>query len=106
MSSREMIALEPALRRCRAPVLQGHRMKLRAAWGLPGEGTGTPPNRFFDIARKRASSPSVDDRTWTDLEFPRIFTVLNAAVTPIGGQCLYRQLLTYGQVGSALARHF
>ncbi len=81
-------------------------MKLRAAWGLPGEGTGTLPNRFFDVARKRASSRSVDDRTWADLELPRIFALLNTTVTPIGGQCLYRQLRTYEEDASALARRF
>jgi DNA mismatch repair ATPase MutS len=37
----------------------------------------------------------VDDKTWSDLEFPKFFTTLDATITAIGRQYLFHQLRTY-----------
>jgi DNA mismatch repair ATPase MutS len=37
----------------------------------------------------------VDDKTWSDLEFPGFFTAIDTTVTPIGRQYLFAQLRVY-----------
>jgi DNA mismatch repair ATPase MutS len=46
----------------------------------------------------------VDDKTWTDLEFPTLFKVMNTTVTPIGGQCLFNRLRLYNEDAAELAQ--
>ena len=41
----------------------------------------------------------VGDRTWNDLEFPRIFSLLDTTLTPIGRQVLFAQLRTWPKSG-------
>ncbi|MGC1458563.1 MAG: hypothetical protein WA825_09825 [Steroidobacteraceae bacterium] len=36
-----------------------------------------------------------DDKTWSDLEFPKFFTTIDTTITPIGRQFLFHQLRTY-----------
>ncbi len=72
------------------------RADLRARWGKPGDGNAFAASWYFDLIRKRLSPAAVvDDKTWSDLEFPRFFTILDTTLTPIGRQCLFAQLRTY-----------
>jgi hypothetical protein len=75
---------------------RGRRLRgLRARWGQPGENDGWLASRYFELTRSQDAAREVDDRTWNDLEFPRIFARLDSAITRIGSQCLYRRLRTY-----------
>ena len=65
---------------------------IRAAWGRPGRKDGWLADRYFHLTRESDQCASVDDRTWADLEFPRIFTLIDSTLTRLGSQCLYRQL--------------
>ena len=68
---------------------------LRARWGKPGMKDGWLAGRYFELTRNESASAFVDDRTWGDLEFPKIFSVLDSTVTPPGGQTLYRMMRHY-----------
>ena len=46
--------------------------RLRDQWGRPGEKDEKLAGRYFELTRD-ASAAVVDDKTWTDLEFPKIF---------------------------------
>jgi predicted ATPase len=72
------------------------RAALRALWGLPGDKDGSGARWYFDLTRQQANRAAVvDDKTWSDLEFPRLFTVIDTTITPIGRQHLFDQLRTY-----------
>jgi predicted ATPase len=72
------------------------RASLRARWGLPGDKDGSGARWYFDLTRQHASRAAVvDDKTWSDLEFPRFFTVIDTTITPIGRQYLFERLRTY-----------
>jgi MutS domain V len=72
------------------------RRALRARWGRPGDKDGSGAAWYFDLTRRQADRASVvDDKTWSDLEFPRLFTAIDTTITAIGRQYLFRQLRTY-----------
>lgn len=71
------------------------RAKLRETWGLVLDPDNWLASRSFDLLRTESGADWVDDRTWQDLEFPRIFSDLNTTITPIGRQYLYKQLRKY-----------
>jgi hypothetical protein len=72
------------------------RAELRARWGLPGADNGFRASRYFDLTRKLSERAAVvDDKTWSDLEFPKYFTTLDTTVTSIGRQYLFEQLRKY-----------
>ncbi|HEV2703581.1 MAG TPA: hypothetical protein VGV09_18290 [Steroidobacteraceae bacterium] len=72
------------------------RVELRARWGLAGEENAFRASRYFDFTRRLAGRGAlVDDKTWSDLEFPAFFRALDTAITPIGRQYLFHQLRTY-----------
>ncbi len=48
----------------------------------------------------------MDDKTWSDLEFPRFFTALDTTITPIGRQYLFAQLRTYEYDQDVLHRRY
>lgn len=78
--------------------------ELKARWGQPGEGGNWYAREHFDWLRGD-SDAIVDDKTWADLEFPRLFDRLDVAVTPIGSQVLFRQMRTYAaETGQPAAR--
>jgi hypothetical protein len=77
-----------------APRLR-QRAELRAKWGRVVEPDDWLASRSFDLLRTESRADWVDDRTWHDLEFPRIFSDLNTTITPIGRQYLYKQLRRY-----------
>lgn len=82
------------------------RAPLRAKWGRPGDGNAFGASWYFDLTRKRSSRAAVvDDKTWSDLEFPRIFTAMDTTITPIGRQCLFAQLRTYEYDRPVLDQH-
>jgi hypothetical protein len=68
--------------------------QIRASWGQ--EGTKDPwlCTKLFDLTRN-AAADSVDDRTWIDLEFERLFSSVDSTLTRLGSQCLYHKLRTY-----------
>lgn len=68
--------------------------RLRAKWGQPGAKEGVAIRRYFDLARDPAAR-TVDEKTWTDLELPKVFSVLDSTESPLGSQYLYRRLRTY-----------
>src|SRR5262245_7401172 len=68
---------------------------LREAWGKPGNKDPWLPGRYLELTREADEARHVDDRTWTDLEFPRIFATLDTTITRIGSQYLFRQLRTW-----------
>jgi MutS domain V len=69
------------------------RQEIRARWGKPGEGNSFRASWYFDLRRKQLDPATVvDDKTWSDLEFPRLFTAIDTTITPIGRQILFAQL--------------
>jgi len=58
--------------------------------------------RLFELNRDTANELIVDDRTWSDLEFDRLFSLADSTRSPLGSQCLYRRLRTYVEDESAL----
>jgi hypothetical protein len=75
--------------------------RLRAKWGQPGEKEVLQVGRFFELTRG-AAAESVDDKTWGDLEFPKIFAAMDSTETPLGSQYLFRQLRSYVDSPEAL----
>lgn len=69
--------------------------RLRARWGKPGAKDGWLASRYFELSHDESASDFVDDRTWLDLEFPKIFSDLDSTLTPVGGQTLYRMMRHY-----------
>ncbi len=78
--------------------------RLRAKWGQPGTKEGFASCRYFDLALDPAEC-SVDDRTWIDLELPKVFSVLDSTESPVGSQYLYRRLRTYVDSPMQLAQY-
>ena len=69
--------------------------KLRAKWGNPAAKDSWLASRYFDLTRDNSAQNYVDDRTWVDLEYPKIFSHLDSTETPIGGQTLFSMLREY-----------
>src|SRR3984957_2997710 len=68
--------------------------QIRANWGQEGSKDPWLSTKLFDLTRN-AAADSVDDRTWIDLEFERLFSSLDSTLTGLGSQCLYHKLRTY-----------
>src|ERR1700678_582912 len=66
----------------------------RASWGREGSKDSWLSTKLFDLTRN-AAADSVDDRTWIDLEFERLFSSVDSTLTRLGSQCLYHKLRTY-----------
>lgn len=66
--------------------------EVRARWAQKGTKDGWLASRYFDLTRLRPGASCIDDKTWSDLEFPKIFSDLNTAMTPVGSQSLFRTL--------------
>ncbi len=69
--------------------------EIRDAWGQPGAKEEWLADRYFRLTRADDERSQIDERTWKDLEFPLIFDSLDATVTPLGSQSLFRMLRTY-----------
>jgi hypothetical protein len=83
------------------------RSELRARWGKPGAGNAWRASWYFDLRRKQLDPAGVvDDKTWSDLEFPRFFTAIDTTISPIGRQYLFDQLRVCEYEKSELDRRF
>ena len=93
--------------------------RLRAKWGqlvTPGHKDASSISRYFDLTRnvsdgqvspiRRHGRQVVDDKTWTDLELPRIFAELDSTETPLGSQVLFCRLRCYVESPSELAEYY
>jgi len=81
------------------------RDEVRARWGKPGEDNAARAGWYFDLHRKQLDPAAVvDDKTWSDLEFPSFFTAIDTTITPIGRQFLFDQLRVYEYDGSEIDR--
>ncbi len=70
--------------------------ELRERWGKGSSRDPWLASRYFElITAGKERSSYVDDRTWNDLEFPRIFADMDTTVTRLGSQFLYSQLRIY-----------
>ena len=67
-------------------------MQIRESWGKPIEKVDWHADRYFRFAAPNQNEVIVDDKTWKDLEFPRIFADASGTVSSIGAQVLYRQM--------------
>jgi hypothetical protein len=68
--------------------------QIRASWGQEGSKDPWLSTKLFDLTRNTAAD-SVDDRTWIDLEFERLFSSVDSTLTRLGSQCLYHKLRIY-----------
>ncbi|MFC5441079.1 MutS-related protein [Rhodanobacter ginsenosidimutans] len=80
--------------------------ELRAQWGKPGTVMAWRASAYFDLVRNKGTDVSVDDRTWLDLEFPKIFSRLDTTATPLGSQYLFASLRTYVDDPQELAARY
>lgn len=69
--------------------------RIRADWASPIPKTSWLAGRLFELTRETANELTLDDRTWSDLEFDRLFSSADSTRSPLGSQCLYRRLRTY-----------
>lgn len=76
--------------------------RIRADWASPIPKTPWLAGRLFELTRETANDLTMDDRTWSDLEFDRLFALADSTRSPLGSQCLYRRLRTYVGDESAL----
>lgn len=79
---------------------------IRSAWGQPGTRQRWRSSAHFDLTHAAASVVLVDDKTWLDLEFPRIFSRLDTTITPIGRQYLFSMMRIYVEDPHALAERY
>lgn len=79
---------------------------VRNQWGKPGAAMRWRASGHFDLVRHQQSGARVDDTTWLDLEFPRIFARLDTSVTPLGSQCLFTAMRTYVDEPHGLAARY
>ncbi len=77
---------------------------LRAKWGQVAVKEEFAVSRYFDLTRD-SRKHTVDDKTWTDLELPKVFETLDSTESPLGSQYLFRRLRTYVESSSDLAQY-
>ncbi len=78
----------------------------RAAWGRAGAKDSWGVSAHFDLISDSAVERYVDDKTWRDLEFPKLLAQMDNTVTPLGSQMLYYSLRTYVDDDAELASRF
>ena len=71
--------------------------ELRATWARVGTKDSWLASRYFDLVRDDSTSNHVDDKTWVDLELPKVFTDLDTTTTRIGSQALFKDLRVYAE---------
>ncbi len=74
--------------------------EIRDSWGKPGAKDRWLDDRYFRLTQDGDASRYVDEKTWIDLEFPRLFGALDSTITRLGSQCLFKQLRTYANDAS------
>jgi MutS domain V len=80
--------------------------ELRAKWGQVGKNDGWLASRFFDLTRHESPGNHVDDKTWSDLELPKVFADLDTTTTRVGSQSLFKQLRTYAEDPQELGERY
>ncbi len=80
--------------------------ELRATWAKAGTKDDWLASRYFDLTRHESPANHVDDKTWVDLEFPRIFADLDTTSTRIGSQALFKGLRVYPEDASELNERY
>jgi hypothetical protein len=78
---------------------------IRERWGKEGGKEPWLATKLFDLTRN-AATESVDNGTWIDLEFERLFSSMDSTLTPLGSQCLYRKLRIYRDDPDELERDY
>jgi hypothetical protein len=79
--------------------------QIRASWGREGSKDSWLSTKLFVLTRN-AAVDSVDDRTWIDLEFERLFSSVDSTTTRLGSQCLYHKLRTYRDEAGGLEKDY
>ena len=79
--------------------------RVRASWGQEGPKDHWLSTKLFDLTRNTAAD-SIDDGTWRDLEFERLFSSLDSTLTRLGSQCLYTKLRIYRDDPRELERNY
>jgi hypothetical protein len=79
--------------------------QIRSNWGHEGSKDPWLPTKLFDLTRNEATD-SVDDATWIDLEFERLFSSVDSTLTRLGSQCLYHKLRIYRDDPGALEKDY
>lgn len=79
--------------------------QIRANWGQHGSKDPWLATKLFDLTRQSAVD-FVDDRTWEDLEFERLFSSMDTTLTPLGSQCLYHKLRIYREDAIGLGKSY
>ena len=79
--------------------------QIRANWGQEVSKEHWLATRLFDLTRGTAGD-TVDDRTWADLEFERLFSSIDSTITPLGSQYLYSKMRTYRSDATELAKNY
>ena len=80
--------------------------KLRAKWKESGNKNCSQASRYFDLKRDNSIGEFVDDKTWLDLEFPKIFSLIDTTESPIGSQVLYRKIRKFQSSQHALSEQY
>jgi hypothetical protein len=65
--------------------------RIRERWGKEDRKEPWLATKLFDLTRNTATE-AVDDGTWRDLEFERLFSSMDSTLTRLGSQCLYNKL--------------
>lgn len=79
---------------------------IHSQWGQSGSGKGWRASAHFELTRAASPDVLVDDKTWLDLEFPKIFSGLDTTTTPLGRQYLFSMLRTYAEDRHELAERY
>jgi hypothetical protein len=79
--------------------------QIRASWGQEGCKDPWLSTKLFDLMRN-AAADSVDDGTWIDLEFERLFSSVDSTLTRLGSQCLYHKLRIYRDDSGELEKDY
>jgi DNA mismatch repair ATPase MutS len=80
--------------------------ELRATWAQVGTKDGWLASRYFDLIRRKSTATYVDNKTWVDLELPKVFTDIDTTSTRIGSQALFNALRVYAEDPSELNERY
>jgi MutS-like protein len=79
--------------------------EIRAQWGRLGTKDAWLASRYFELTR--GTYPEhVDDKTWVDLELPKVFAGIDTTATRIGSQVLFKTLRVYIDDAHELAERY
>ena len=79
---------------------------IRSRWGQQGVGKAWRSSAYFDLVRGSVADVYVDDKTWLELEFPKIFARFDTTTTPLGRQYLFFMMRIYVEDRQVLAERY